>query len=145
MINQEFEENEIPSASDSQFDDVIEDVVDALAAESEAESVQEDIEEQAEEIVEDLTPEDNDFSSNQIVLSCNPEKDYYYSYHTANIICNFRSINNALNNLEICIKENCETFSIQSNKEKNFEFQIQPSNNPVKVTLKNSEIILNIP
>jgi transglutaminase-like putative cysteine protease len=96
--------------------------------------------EEAEEIVEDLTPEDNDFSSNQIVLSCNPEKDYYYSYHTANIICNFRSINNALNNLEICIKENCETFSIQSNKEKNFEFQIQPSNNPVKVTLKNSEI-----
>ena len=57
MINQEFEENEIPSASDSQFDDVIEDVVDALAAESEAESVQEDIEEQAEEIVEELTVE----------------------------------------------------------------------------------------
>jgi hypothetical protein len=96
--------------------------------------------EEAEEMVDSMTIDEEDQFSSQVVLSCQLDKDYYYSFSQANIECNVRSINDNLPHLEICLKENCEIFALTKNSEKDFTFPITPSNDPVVVNLKNSEI-----
>jgi len=96
--------------------------------------------EEAEEMIDALTVEDEDEYSNQVVLSCQPDKTYYYSSSQAIISCRVRSINSALNNLQACIKDSCETFSLSSNSEEIVSFQITPSNEPIVVTLENNDL-----
>ncbi len=95
---------------------------------------------EAEEMVDSMTVDEEDQFSSQVVLSCIPDRDYYYSFSAANIECNVRSINDNLDHLEICLGESCEDFALPKSSEKDFTFPIIPSSDPVVVNLKNSEI-----
>lgn len=96
--------------------------------------------EDAQEIVDSLNEEDDNDYSNLLVMSCRPLKDYYYSFEMAKIDCSVRSVNNNLNNLELCLADQCETFSLTKNSEKRISFEIAPTNNLITTTLKNNEI-----
>jgi transglutaminase-like putative cysteine protease len=96
--------------------------------------------EEAEEMVDSMTVDEEDRFSSQVVLTCVPDKDYYYSFSAANIECNVRSLNDNLNHLEICLGEICDEFALPKSSEEDFTFPIVPSNEPIVVNLKNSEI-----
>jgi hypothetical protein len=96
--------------------------------------------EDAEEIVDSLNEEDDNDYSNLVVMSCRPLKSYYYSFEMAKIDCSVRSVNNNLNNLELCLAEQCETFSLTKNSEKKISFEMPPTNNLITTTLKNNEV-----
>tara|TARA_Y100000310_G_scaffold118160_1_gene116954 strand:- start:358 stop:2262 length:1905 start_codon:yes stop_codon:yes gene_type:complete len=95
--------------------------------------------EEAEEMVNSLSPEEEDKYSNQIVLNCNPTKDYFYSFEEKKINCIIRTFNNNIDGLSLCIKDICEEFNMNKNQEKEIEFNINTTEMFNILTLKNQD------
>jgi len=66
--------------------------------------------EEAEELVQSLQEKEDKKYSEELSLSCNSEKEYYYDFEEVNIICNAKNIGNTLlRNAEICLEQECIT------------------------------------
>jgi transglutaminase-like putative cysteine protease len=64
----------------------------------------------AEELIESLQEKEDKKYSEELLLSCNSEKEYYYSFEEVSIICNVKNTGNVLlRNTEICLEQECIT------------------------------------
>lgn len=63
---------------------------------------------EAEGLIESLQEKEDKKYSEELHLSCNSEKEYYYFFEEADIICNVKNTGNVLlRNAEICLDQEC--------------------------------------
>ncbi len=98
---------------------------------------------EAEEYVKLFSGQEEKIFSSDVSIDCKTSKPYFYIYENAFINCDVRNIGNTiLNNIDLCVQNNCENFdlSISENINLNFQVPININTNQLTITLKNSAI-----
>lgn len=95
-------------------------------------------------IIEETKEETEKTYSKNVDLTCISEKDSYYLYEAIVIECNIQNTGNVfLENLEVCLEEDCKTTNLGIAQEQQFSFEFTPSKKgkkDIKVSAKNSQV-----
>ncbi len=98
---------------------------------------------EAEELVQSLQEKEDKKYSEDLSLSCNSEKEYYYDFEEVNIICNAKNIGNTLlRNTEICLGQECITKDLKIGVNERIPFNNVEKNNLITATAKVNDIDL---
>ncbi|MDD5133111.1 MAG: transglutaminase-like domain-containing protein [Candidatus Nanoarchaeia archaeon] len=79
--------------------------------------------------------------SEKLSLNCKPGKNYYFDYEKAELTCIVLNTGNVvLNDLQVCLNQDCKTFGLTIADSKNLVFTDLSSNEEIKITAKNNVI-----
>ena len=100
--------------------------------------------EEIKSIIEEKKDETEKTYSKNVELECSPEKGSYYLYEIPVIKCAVKNIGNVfLEDVNICLNEDCSIFDIGITQKKEFTFEFNPlekGKRDVKITAINSQV-----
>jgi len=95
-------------------------------------------------IIEEKEEETEKTYSKNVDLECNAKKDSYYLYETPVINCTIKNTGNVfLENLKICLENDCNIADLGITQEKEFSFKLVPTKKGkmnIKITAKNNQV-----
>jgi len=95
-------------------------------------------------IIDEKEEETEKTYSKNVDLTCISEKDSYYLYETPVIKCTMKNTGNVfLENLKICLENDCNIADLGITQEKEFSFKLMPTKKgktDIKITAKNNEV-----
>ncbi len=95
-------------------------------------------------VIDEKKEETEKSYSKNVNLNCVSEKSAYYLYEYPVINCSIKNTGNVLlENLDVCLGNDCSAFDLGITQEKEFSFDIQPLKKgkmDIKITAKNSQI-----
>ncbi len=102
--------------------------------------------EEAQELIESLEEQEEKTFSEKLSLTCLTARSYYYNYESVDINCNLKNIGNTyLENLNICLLNNCQTATLRIGQEESINFNKAASelSSVTIINAKNSEVDVN--
>jgi len=95
------------------------------------------------DLVESLEQEEEKSYSPQLNIECNTTKSYYYTYEEPEITCSLKNTgNNYLEDLKICLEENCQTLDLRISQQEELNFLPEKQTKRLIVTAKNQDVDL---
>lgn len=93
------------------------------------------------DLVESLEQEEEKSYSPQLSLECNSTKSYYYTYEEPEVTCYLKNTgNNYLDDLEICLEEDCQNLDLRISQEEELTFTPEKTTKKLIITAKNQDI-----
>ncbi len=81
--------------------------------------------ENAQDKINALKEEEIKIFSREVDIECSKDKDFYYNYEKINLNCKLYNLGNTnLENLDICLKDDCQNIDLNIAEEKEFNFII---------------------
>ena len=100
-------------------------------------------EQEANELVESLQEKEDKKYSEELSLSCKPEKEYYYNFEEINILCDVKNLGNTLlENADICLDFDCRNMDLRIGIKEKLIFNNIEKKDSISVTAKVKDIEL---
>ena len=100
-------------------------------------------EQEANELVESLLEKEDRKYSEELSISCESEKEYYYDFEEINILCDVKNLGNTLlKNTKICLDTNCKNMDLKIGVKETLTFSNVEKKDPILITAKVNEIDL---
>nr|MBA4404775.1 hypothetical protein [Nanoarchaeum sp.] len=100
-------------------------------------------EEKALELINELEEKEEKQYSEELSLTCNPNKKYYYEFENITINCDLRNLGNVLlKDVEVCLENNCKTIDAKIGIAEKLIFENVPRYDIINVTAKKDNIDL---
>lgn len=102
--------------------------------------------EEAQELIESLEEQEEKTFSEKLSLTCLTARSYYYNYENIDINCNLKNTGNTyLENINICLLNNCQKTTLRIGQEENINFNAAASDlsSVTIINAKNPEVDVN--
>jgi len=98
---------------------------------------------EATDMINELQEKESKTYSEEVSLTCNPEKKYYYDFENPKIICEVKNIGNKLlNGVSICLNDNCQTKDLLIGNKVEVIFEEVPKESKLDIELTKDNISL---
>jgi hypothetical protein len=99
---------------------------------------------EAQDMVNDLIESEEKSYSEQLSLTCQSEKNYYYDFEDIIVVCEVKNTGNVfLENVEICLEDDCQRKDMKIGIKEEITFSNVPKQNQLHATAKKDEIDLS--
>lgn len=99
---------------------------------------------EAQEMIRDLIESEEKSYSEQLSLTCQPQKNYYYDFEEVTIICEVKNTGNVfLEEVEICLEGDCQQKDLRIGIKEQITFNNAPKQNQLEATAKKDDIDLS--